>query len=80
MSGIDFSKPLTLETAIEAVSVCLHGALVCLRDHVAFDGQDTGKTLRAAIFLSSMMEDSKVEIESLIASLEKQESGLGERA
>lgn len=76
MSGIDFSKPLTLEKAVEVVSVGLHCALVSLRDHVAFDAQDASKALRAAMFLSSLMDDSKAQIEHLIASLEERESGL----
>ena len=73
MQKIDSSEPVTLEEAIQALSFALQRFMVCLRDHVAFDDQETAKTLRTAIFASSLMEDSKKEIEDMITGLEKQE-------
>jgi flagellar biosynthesis regulator FlaF len=73
MSNIDFSKPVTLEEAVEALSFALQRVMVSLRDHVAFDDTEIAKTLRAAIFVSSMMEDNKTEIEGMITLLEKRE-------
>jgi hypothetical protein len=71
MPHLDFSEPTSLEKNIETASFALQRVLVCLRDHVAYSDEEGDKTLRAAIFMSSLLEDTKVEIERVIAPLEQ---------
>ena len=71
MALIDYSKVLTFTDSVEAVSITLHHALIKLRDHVSFGERDAPSSRRAAEHLSALLEDTQLEVERLIATMEQ---------
>ena len=72
MPHIDFSKPVTFITAVEALSLSLNCALVRLRDHANSNEQDRA-ALSAAAMLSAILEDAHHEVDMLVTKLERRE-------
>ncbi|MEI6574437.1 MAG: hypothetical protein WCO61_12960 [Alphaproteobacteria bacterium] len=71
MGPVDFSKPVTFFTALEALTLTLTLVITQLRDHVDFDESgDHSAHLQAAQFLSALLEDTRQDVEALIMRME----------
>ena len=72
MPQVDFEKPITIQSALESFTLALALVMTALRDHAAFETPPERATLHAAHFLSSLLEDSRRDVEALITRMEKE--------
>lgn len=71
MSHIDFTQPMTFQSALQNFILSLACVMVALRDEAAFRDEVDYATLNAANLYCSLLEDSHREAMALVDGMEK---------
>ena len=76
MPQINFDRPMTFINALEQFSLGLHCVMVALRDEANFHDSQDNHIYDAAVMLTSMLEDSHAEADTLMRQLEMRVRGM----